>query len=89
MLDSNGRLIGVNTMIYSTSGASAGIGFAVPSDTVRRVVNQLIRHGRVIRPSLGITILVRRPLHACGGACEYVHRTLRTWISPYTCRRPA
>mmetsp|Transcript_38885 Transcript_38885/g.98448 ORF Transcript_38885/g.98448 Transcript_38885/m.98448 type:complete len:554 (-) Transcript_38885:368-2029(-) len=57
LLDSNGRLIGVNTMIYSTSGASAGIGFAVPSDTVRRVVNQLIRHGRVIRPSLGITIL--------------------------------
>lgn len=60
LLDSSGRLIGVNTMIYSPSGASAGIGFAIPSDTVRRVVNQIIRHGRVIRPSLGIVIFNER-----------------------------
>jgi len=57
LLDSSGRLIGVNTMIYSPSGASAGIGFAVPVDTVYRIVPQLIEHGRVIRPTLGITIL--------------------------------
>merc|ERR1711959_360643 len=52
LLDSTGRLIGVNTAIFSPSGASAGIGFPIPVDTVRRVVNQIIRHGHVPRPSL-------------------------------------
>jgi S1-C subfamily serine protease len=56
LLDSAGRLIGINTAIYSPSGASAGIGFAVPVDTVNRVVPQLIRHGRYLRPSLGIQV---------------------------------
>ncbi len=56
LLDSAGRLIGINTAIYSRSGASAGIGFAVPVDTVNRVVPQLIAHGKVIRPGLGISI---------------------------------
>ncbi len=54
LLDSAGRLIGVNTAIFSPSGASAGIGFAIPSDTVNRVVPQLIAHGKVIRPWLGV-----------------------------------
>lgn len=54
LLDSQGRLIGVNTAIYSPSGASAGVGFAIPVDTVRRVVNQIIRQGKVVRPGLGI-----------------------------------
>ena len=54
LLDSAGRLIGINTSIYSPSGASAGIGFAIPVDTVNRVVPQLIRHGKYIRPGLGI-----------------------------------
>jgi S1-C subfamily serine protease len=54
LLDSGGRLIGMNTAIYSPSGASAGIGFAVPVDTVSRIVPELIAHGRVIRPTLGI-----------------------------------
>jgi S1-C subfamily serine protease len=54
LLDSAGRLIGINTAIYSPSGASAGIGFAVPVDTVMRVVPQLIANGRYIRPALGI-----------------------------------
>ncbi len=54
LLDSAGRLIGVNTAIYSPSGAYAGVGFAVPVDTVNRVVPQLIRYGRVQRPTLGI-----------------------------------
>jgi S1-C subfamily serine protease len=53
LLDSSGRLIGVNTAIYSPSGASAGIGFAIPVDTVNRIVPQLLRHGKVIRPGLG------------------------------------
>lgn len=56
LLDSAGRLIGVNTAIYSPSGASAGIGFAVPVDVVNRVVPEIIRHGRVIQPGLGVSI---------------------------------
>jgi S1-C subfamily serine protease len=56
LLDSAGRLIGVNTAIYSPSGASAGIGFAIPVDTVNRIVPELIRSGRITRPGLGIQI---------------------------------
>jgi S1-C subfamily serine protease len=52
LLDSSGRLIGVNTAIYSPSGASAGIGFAVPVDTVKRLVPQLIEYGRPIEPGI-------------------------------------
>jgi len=52
LLDSSGSLIGMNTAIFSPSGASAGIGFAVPVDTVRRLVPQLIRHGRPIEPGI-------------------------------------
>lgn len=55
LLDSAGRLIGVNTAIYSPSGASAGIGFAIPVDEVNRIVPRLIRDGRFIRPVLGVT----------------------------------
>ena len=54
LLDSSGRLIGVNTLIYSPSGASAGIGFAIPVDTVNWVVPDLIQYGRIMRPVLGI-----------------------------------
>lgn len=56
LLDSAGRLIGVNTAIYSPSGGSAGIGFAVPVDTVNRVVPQLIARGRYAPPNLGIQV---------------------------------
>ena len=55
LLDSAGRLIGVNTAIISGSGASAGIGFAVPVDIVNRVVPQLIATGKASRPGIGIT----------------------------------
>jgi S1-C subfamily serine protease len=54
LLDSAGRLIGVNTAIYSPSGASAGVGFAVPVDTVNRVVPQVIAHGHYSPPSLDV-----------------------------------
>ncbi len=57
LLDSSGSLIGMNTMIFSTSGSSAGLGFAVPVDTVKSIVPQLIQHGKVIRPALGIGVL--------------------------------
>lgn len=54
LLDSAGRLIGVNTAIVSPSGASAGIGFAIPVDVVNRIVPELIRAGRVRNPGIGI-----------------------------------
>jgi S1-C subfamily serine protease len=54
LLDSAGRLIGVNTAIYSPSGASAGIGFAIPVDEVNRIVPRLIRDGKFVRPTIGI-----------------------------------
>ncbi len=57
LLDSAGRLIGVNTQIVSPSGAFAGIGFAVPVDTVNRIVPELIKHGKLIRPGLGISLV--------------------------------
>jgi S1-C subfamily serine protease len=56
LLDSAGRLIGVNTAIYSPSGVSAGIGFAIPVDTVNRIVTELIRFGKVVRPGFGVQV---------------------------------
>ena len=56
LLDSAGRLIGVNTAIFSPSGSSSGIGFAVPVDTVNRIVPQLIRQGEITRAGLGVRI---------------------------------
>ena len=69
LIDSRGRLIGINTAIYSPSGASAGIGFAVPVDTVARVVPQIIQTGQYNPPVLGIEIddqLNRRLVQALG-----------------------
>jgi S1-C subfamily serine protease len=57
LLDGGGNLIGINTAIYSPSGANAGIGFAVPADTINSIVPELIKYGRVKRPGLGINIL--------------------------------
>ncbi|GKY96090.1 hypothetical protein MPSEU_000569100 [Mayamaea pseudoterrestris] len=67
LLDSRGRLIGVNTAIYSAGGGgNVGIGFAIPVDTVRRVVNQIIRYGRVKRPTLGINVVDDRVTRSIG-----------------------
>lgn len=66
LLDSAGRLIGVNTQIASPSGASAGIGFAIPVDEVNRIVPRLIRDGRYVRPTLGVS-----------AASQQVQRALR------------
>ena len=60
LLDSRGRLIGVNTAIFSPNRGMAGnvgIGFAIPVDTVTRVVNQIIRYGKAVRPTLGINVV--------------------------------
>lgn len=56
LLNSLGQLIGVNTAIYSPSGASAGIGFAIPVNTVKEVVPQLIAYGKILRPILGVEL---------------------------------
>ncbi len=55
LLDSRGRMIGINTMIYSPSGGSVGIGFAVPVDTAKRLIPDIIQYGYARKPSLGIT----------------------------------
>jgi len=60
LLNSRGELIGMNTAIFSTTGSSAGIGFAVPSNSIKRIVTQIIKHGRVIQPGLGINTIADR-----------------------------
>jgi S1-C subfamily serine protease len=80
LLDSAGRLIGVNTAIFSPSGAYAGVGFAVPVDTVNRVVPQLISRGRYTRPLLGVSVdaglneMVERQMGVKGVAVAAVER---------------
>jgi S1-C subfamily serine protease len=57
LLNSSGELIGMNTMIYSPSGASSGVGFAIPVDTIQKVVPEIIRYGKVTRPGIGVSLL--------------------------------
>ncbi len=79
LIDSSGQLIGMNTLIVSQSGSSAGLGFAVPVDTIKRIVPQLILHGKVIRPGLGIGVLEnylrRRYVGKKGVALSFVEPT--------------
>ncbi len=56
LINSSGELIGINTAIYSPSGTSAGIGFAIPINTIKKIVPILIEHGRLLRPRLGIEV---------------------------------
>jgi S1-C subfamily serine protease len=67
LLNSSGELIGVNTAIYSPSGAYAGIGFSIPVDVVRSVVPDLIKFGKINRPSLGIELAPERVMRQLGG----------------------
>ena len=53
LLNSSGELIGVNAMIFSPTGTSLGIGFAIPVNTVKKIIPQLIQHGHVVRPIIG------------------------------------
>jgi S1-C subfamily serine protease len=66
LLDSDGKVIGVNTAIYTPSGYSVGVGFSIPVDTVSRLVPQLISHGRPIQPGIGIELFP-----------EHIERNLR------------
>ena len=73
LLNSSGNLVGVNTQIYSTSGASAGIGFAIPVDEVKWVVPDLIEFGEVRRPKLGVELVATSSAERMGvkGALVY------------------
>lgn len=57
LLDSQGRMIGINTIIYSASGSSSGVGFAIPASTARRVVNDLMRYGKVNRGIMQLSLI--------------------------------
>jgi S1-C subfamily serine protease len=60
LLNSQGELIGMNTVIISSTGQYSGVGFAVPVDTIKKIVPQIIEYGRVIRPGLGVSFLAER-----------------------------
>ncbi len=74
LLDSSGQLIGMNTMIFSASGSSAGIGFAVPVNTINRLVPQLIRSGRPERVGLGVSILLDTQARRLGAEGVVIRR---------------
>jgi S1-C subfamily serine protease len=57
LLDSSGELIGMNTVIVSPSGASSGVGFAIPVDIIKKIVPEIIRFGKAVRPGLPLTLL--------------------------------
>jgi S1-C subfamily serine protease len=66
LLDSAGRLIGINTAIFSPSGAYAGVGFAVPVEEINHVIPQLIKTGRLIKPGIGVTLADERATRMLG-----------------------
>jgi S1-C subfamily serine protease len=76
LLDSSGRVVGVNTAIISPSGSNAGVGFAIPMDVVNRVVPQLIRDGRVPTPGIGIVAVSEQDATRLGVEGIPVLRTL-------------
>ena len=76
LIDSAGRLIGVNTAIFSPSGSNAGIGFAIPIDTVNRVVPELIRRGRVPMPGIGIVSATEQATSRLGVEGVVIVRTV-------------
>ncbi len=77
LLNSLGQLIGVNTAIYSPSGGSAGIGFAIPVNMVREVVPQLIAYGKILRPILGVELASDRWTRRYGVKGVAIVRVLR------------
>ncbi|MEA2603026.1 MAG: hypothetical protein QOF89_4018 [Acidobacteriota bacterium] len=77
LLDSAGRLIGINAAIYSPSGASAGIGFAIPAHSVEWAVPDLIRYGRIQRPSLGVQLAPEAAMRRLGLEGAMIYRVER------------
>jgi S1-C subfamily serine protease len=76
LLDSSGRVVGVNTAIISPSGSNAGIGFAIPVDIVNRIVPQLIRDGHVPTPGIGIVAVSEQDATRLGVEGIPILRTL-------------
>lgn len=66
LLNSSGQLMGLNTIIYSPSGSSAGVGFAVPAEDIERIVSQIIQHGRVVLSGIGFQPAARNKAHKLG-----------------------
>ena len=71
LLDINGEVIGINTMIASESGGYQGIGFAIPSNTAVKVYNSIIREGKMTRGSIGISFIVKIIADACAARCVW------------------
>ena len=80
LLDSSGRVIGMNTSIRSASESSAGVGFAVPIDTIARTVPDLIKYGRDVRPSIGVTLIATPSRGASGSAARCFRTCSRTLL---------
>ncbi|MFM8271742.1 MAG: S1C family serine protease, partial [Gemmata sp.] len=78
LLDKTGRLIGVNTSIATPNGGSVGIGFAIPVETVNRVVTELIQTGRSLRPDLGVRLFDERRLRQA----RYEHGVMIDRLTP-------
>lgn len=76
LLNSQGELIGMNTAIFSTSGSSAGIGFAILSNDIKRIVDQLIQYGKVTQSGLGILIYNDEIAHQFSGQGVLINRVL-------------
>jgi S1-C subfamily serine protease len=82
LLDSSGRLIGINTMILSPSAGSVGVGFAVPVDTAKRVIPDLEKHGRVIRGWIQITAVPVYPSFAIRAELPIDYGVLISQVKP-------
>lgn len=82
LVNLNGQLIGINSMIYSPSGASAGIGFAIPSNLAHEVMQQLLQYGKVRRGSLGLSVQAISPRMASAMHLKQVHGVVVTRVTP-------
>ena len=96
LLDRKGQLIGVNTAILDPTGrgANVGVGFAIPVDTVRGIVEQIITYGKIVRPYLGITLALTRPSRNLAGRAFWCLTSRQTRLrlagsSPRTDLSPA
>jgi S1-C subfamily serine protease len=88
LLDSRGRLIGVNTAIISPTEASVGIGFAIPVDTVQRTVPQLLQYGKIIRPGLSVTFAPDQVMQRIGLSGVLIIRVQRDGAAAQAGIRP-
>ena len=79
-MDTSGCVIGINTAIFSTSGANTGVGFAIPGSVVRSSVNQILTYGKVVRPALGIAFAPDQSSESLGVKGGVLWIRIRNWI---------